>query len=193
MNKIEIEPLKISHREEFGAVLNSLSLVNVGAEIGCAWGGYAEKLLALWKGKKLFMVDPWNVQPSDVYKEKHNTDPGAQDHFETDYRQCLALANRDPRVSLVRAMSINAASNITDNSLDFVYIDANHSYNTVLEDMDAWYPKVRSSGVFSGHDFYEDTNYPHFCQVKPAVERWMSEHNISFHTTDCSSWWSRKY
>lgn len=54
----------------------------------------------------------------------------------------------------VRKTSIEAAKLYEDNSLDFVCIDADHSYKFVKEDILAWLPKVKSGGVLGGDDYY---------------------------------------
>ena len=52
--------------------------------------------------------------------------------------------------------SVKAAEYFSTGELDAVFIDADHSYESVLSDIDAWYPKVRSGGVLSGHDYTEE-------------------------------------
>ncbi len=175
----------ITHRDELGDALNARGLVGVGAEIGCAFGAYARTVLSRWRGQCYLLVDLWADQPHDVYRE----DTSAVD-FSSRLRECEKLAAADPRVQLVRADSVQAARGVQDGSLDFVYIDANHARPAVLADMDAWWPKLRSGGIFAGHDYYDDTAWPHFCEVKTAVNEWMAARAVAFTTTPCSSWWA---
>ena len=49
--------------------------------------------------------------------------------------------------------SSEAAPLFNDGSLDFVYIDANHSYESIKEDLGLWYPKMKTHSIFAGHDF----------------------------------------
>ena len=42
---------------------------------------------------------------------------------------------------------------IDDKSIDFVYIDADHEYESVRKDIAAWHPKIRRGGIISGHDY----------------------------------------
>jgi len=58
------------------------------------------------------------------------------------------------KTTIVRKLSTDAAMDFGDESLDFVYIDADHSYNAVKEDIAAWAPKVRRGGIVAGHDYY---------------------------------------
>ena len=82
-------------------------------------------------------------------------------------------------------MSVDFAKTIPDNSLDFVYIDANHSYACVMDDMTAWTPKVRSGGIVSGHDY-------DIADVKKAVDEYIAKHQYELYITDDAvspSWW----
>ena len=52
----------------------------------------------------------------------------------------------DDRVEIVRATSVEAAKNFTDEHFDAVYIDGDHRYEAVRADIDAWFPKIRNEG-----------------------------------------------
>jgi hypothetical protein len=65
---------------------------------------------------------------------------------------------------MVRASSEIASNMFQDESLDFVYIDANHAYDFVKQDIELWYPKVKKGGYLWGHDYidlnwYNDPNF----------------------------------
>lgn len=179
--------VNIQSREDIGNFLNEHGLIGEAAEIGCAFGGNAKAILRQWKGAKLYMVDPWVAQPTEVYRER--TD-GVD--FDAYYESCLQLAREDARVQLVRMYSVEAAKQFADGQLDFVYIDANHSYEAVRDDMAAWFPKVKSGGVFAGHDYGDDTHWPHYCEVKKAVDEWAYAHHTPFTVGRCCSWWMIK-
>lgn len=180
---------QIGGRLKFGRWLNNNGLTGHGAEIGCAYGAYAKELLSSWRGAKYFMVDLWALQPKSIYKEGQEE----CEKYLVWYEECIELAKNDSRITILRADSVVASHAVQDCSLDFVYIDANHDYGPVLADMDAWFPKVKSGGVFCGHDYYDHIKEPYHNLVKSAVDRWMAEHEIAFvHTKECSSWWSIK-
>ena len=65
------------------------------------------------------------------------------------------------RYTVHRDFSVQAASDFEDNTLDFVYVDARHDYAGALEDMVAWWPKLKDGGLMAGHDFIPD-------QIKPV-------------------------
>jgi len=77
------------------------------------------------------------------------------------------LKNIEPLKGVItpfRMTSLEGAMEFKDESLDFVFIDAAHDYQSVKEDIEAWYPKVKEGGVISGHD------YPEWEGVKKAVD-----------------------
>jgi hypothetical protein len=178
----------LRHRELFGYWLNEQGLTGEGAEIGCAFGANAANILSQWKGERLYMVDPWASQSPEVYREQHDKVP-----YDGWYQDCQKLAEKDQRITLIRKLSVDGAKEIPDYSLDFAYIDGNHGYGPVLEDMDSWWSKVKIGGVMGGHDYYTDTNPPNFCEVEAAVKRWAQQNNVPFQITlPCSSWWIAK-
>jgi predicted O-methyltransferase YrrM len=147
---------------------NSLAILffelgyKVGAEIGVLYGVNSEVLLKANQGLKLFCVDPWipygNRKINIIRKRFRST------------MKLLAPYN----VQYIRKMSMDALSDIADNSLDFVYIDANHHYSFVKEDIIEWSKKVRSGGIVSGHDYIYNSR----CQVKLAVDEYAKANGI---------------
>lgn len=57
------------------------------------------------------------------------------------------------KIKFFECSSIEAAKNIEDETLDFIFIDAEHSYDAVLQDLKLWYPKLKHGGLLSGHDY----------------------------------------
>lgn len=70
------------------------------------------------------------------------------------------------RVKVLPEPSHLAVKHVKDNSLDFVFIDADHSYKECLRDIKVWIPKVKKGGLICGHDF-EHAAFP---GIKKAVE-----------------------
>jgi predicted O-methyltransferase YrrM len=56
-------------------------------------------------------------------------------------------------LEVLQAESVAAARQVADSSVDWVFIDALHDYRSVVADIRAWAPKVKPSGLFSGHDW----------------------------------------
>ena len=66
--------------------------------------------------------------------------------------------------------------------LDFVFLDADHSYESVTEDLNAWFPKLKKDAIFAGHDY----NNPLF-GVREAVENFFTEKGLPFDL--CGVFW----
>jgi len=56
-------------------------------------------------------------------------------------------------IKVLSMSSIEASKKFDDDSLDFVFIDAGHEYEDAKGDIDAWYPKLKKSGMLAGHDY----------------------------------------
>jgi len=143
-----------------------------GAEIGVERGKFAEVLCKAIPGLVLLAVDAWARKPG--YRE--HVDEAQLADIEADARKRL----KPYGALVVKGASVDVARGIPAGSLDFVYLDADHSEAEVTADIMAWLPKVRPGGVLAGHDF----NLP---GVKAAV----SAAALKFQTTDerSPSWW----
>jgi len=75
------------------------------------------------------------------------------------------------RYRLIRDTTVNASNLIEDSSLDFVFVDAGHSYKAVCNDINNWYSKVKPGGCFCGHD------YP-MTGVKRAVNELLTKFSV---------------
>ena len=67
--------------------------------------------------------------------------------------------------------------------MDFVYIDARHDYESVLEDLDAWCPKMKPGGIIAGHDYVDGMFAQGDFGVKSAVDEFFGERGIPVHGT----------
>lgn len=148
-------PARISRREEFSTFLNKHKLTGEAAEIGVARGEFARLFLDRWHGRRLHLIDPWRRLPNyvdvaNVTDEEHEANLAETINRLTPHRD---------RICVHRACSHEAVRSFADNSLDFVYVDANHAYTSVREDLRLWYRKVRPGGILAGHDFV-DGNFP---------------------------------
>lgn len=89
------------------------------------------------------------------------------------YEECRNNLSRVPWVNIIPLSSRDAARLYADRSLDFVFIDANHAYPFVRQDITLWLPKVKKGGVLAGHDYTShrgvkravDELLPHASQV----------------------------
>jgi len=141
----------------------------VGAEIGVAKGDYSEILCKANPGLHLYSVDPWRRSAYDFSNDpKKSTILLNQEGFDGEFeasKKKLAPYN----CTLVRKMSMDALNDFEDNSLDFVYIDANHDFPNFINDLHNWLKKVKPGGIISGHD-YCNFSYKKFTHIKRALD-----------------------
>jgi hypothetical protein len=140
-----------------------------GAEIGVYRGEYSETLCQGIPGLELLCVDPWMPYINERTGKK--TFFSAKPAYDI-AKERLATFN----CHLMRKTSAEAAKEIPDKSLDFVYIDANHWFEYVVMDMMLWTPKIRSGGILAGHDYTERLEEDNCVYV--AVKGWAYSHNI---------------
>lgn len=135
-----------------------------GAEIGVFTGYFSEILCKTIPGLDLTCVDVWGW---GKYKKAE--------------QECLERL-RPYDTIIIKEYSVEAAKQVPDGSLDFVYIDAAHDYENVKKDLEAWTPKVRIGGVVSGDDFY---NFPSGKGgVMQAVTEFTSNNRYNLKLTD---------
>lgn len=136
---------------------------STGAELGVWKGQTYLHLLANCDGlKTLYGVDLWEPQPENEGPENYLDWP----HHENERNVRNAAARFGDRAQLMKAWTHEAAAKIPDGSLDFVYIDADHSEDGVRRDIACWLPKVKESGWVLGHDIDWDS-------VRRAVDELM--------------------
>ena len=150
----------------FPAVLAVLG-AKAGAEVGVEQGTFSEHLCRALPQTRLMCVDAWAAYGG--YRE-HVTQ-AKLDGFYARAVERLAPFGADIR----RGFSVEVAATVPDGSLDFVYIDANHTLPQVIADLAAWTPKVRSGGLIAGHD-YGRSSVGH---VREAVTAWTSAYRIA--------------
>lgn len=137
----------------------------VGAEIGVSWAQTSEHLLQNLKIKKYYCIDPWVAYGGANSGAIFPIQEEADRHFKE------ALVRLEPfenKVVILQMTSKEAVEHVPDSSLDFVFIDANHSKEAVTEDSSLWWPKVKWGGIFAGHDWS--------CfDVKPVIQKFFKE------------------
>lgn len=94
-------------------------------------------------------IDPW----IDDGVVSRNSSLYPQEALDQQYESLKQLAKEKPFIQVVRKYSFDAVHDYPDNYFDFVYIDADHTYNAVLKDVKDWYPKVKRGRFLVGDDY----------------------------------------
>jgi hypothetical protein len=138
-------PLNLTNRSTlFASLPHGGRVVEVGVELG----RNARVILAQNQPAELTLVDPWRHLPGSDWER---LDEGATLNLDDNYQIVRSLFYGDPRVTLMRKLSTEAAALFPDESLDIVYIDADHYQ--AAQDIAAWWPKVKPGGYLCGHDY----------------------------------------
>ncbi len=182
-------PNSLGSRKEAGHWLNWLGLAGEGVEVGVFQGEFSEHLLKTWQCSRLTSVDPWREFSSEEYVDTCNASQAEHDrNFARTSGRLRQFGNRS---RILRATSADAATQVDDGSLDFVYIDAQHHYEAVRDDIARWHPKVKSGGVIGGHDYLDGTRPSGLYGVKRAVDEFASEAGYELIVTAEPGWPSR--
>ena len=152
----------------------------VGAEIGVYRGKNARSILEVLNIKQLVLVDAWKGYV-DVRTGVEFTDS----FFENLYQEVKRNFSYMPNVQIIRDMSVNAANAFDDNYFDFVYLDGDHGYEAVRDDLEAWYPKLKKWGVMCGDDY----GHPSGLGVIEAGSEFAFEKRLLVTTRDDSQFW----
>lgn len=156
----------ITHRDTFSSLLPR---GGVGVEVGVFRGEFSQKILDCWDGV-LIGVDRYNggeefeIMMDAIRRNMAEIDSG--------------------RYKIIVCDSIAGPSKVP-NGLEFVYIDADHSYHAVYDDLRNWYPKVKRGGLFCGHDYD--------LECGDAVDDFVDLMKLPEPViTPCRSWWINK-
>jgi hypothetical protein len=141
----------IELRDDIPILLNRLGLEGKGIEIGTQAGLYAQVLLGGSMLRKLCLVDCWDlVEENDRFR---NDSAYSHEKLRELKRKAEERFRCEPRVEIVQSFAHEFSATVESESLDFVYLDAAHDEESVAQDLQDWYPKLRKGGVFAGHDY----------------------------------------
>ena len=144
----------------------------IGAEIGTYRGEYTEKFCKV--GLTMYAIDPWigyiGAGRSEQKQDMQDTNFEIAQKRLAPYKDC----------TLVRKTSMEALADFKNESLDFVYIDGDHRFPYIAEDLYEWYSKVKKGGIISGHDYFCTDPWASnvLCKVGPVVDAFVKAYRI---------------
>jgi len=182
------------HAEALNFILHdNLDEPKLGCEVGVWRGNLSEYLLTAFPKLHLIMVDAWH--PYYIGVKSRNW---AITEQRNEMRKSLleSLDNTEilyDRRTVHIGDSKQVASTMRNECLDFVFIDADHRYEAVREDIKNWYSKVRPGGIVSGHDYGGkwDSN-PSGWGVKKAVDEFVNKYGYALTVEKGNVWWFLK-
>jgi FkbM family methyltransferase len=142
----------ISFRTDLGRICEEEHF-KVGIELGVQRGIFAEQTLKQWKScEKYVLVDLWGNQnnyrdAANVGNEKHNK------YMQEAMRRMKPFEDRGVDIQICRNYTQNCVHLFTDESIDYIYVDARHDFKGVYEDLVMYWPKLKRGGIMAGHDY----------------------------------------
>jgi predicted O-methyltransferase YrrM len=135
--------------------------VEVGSWLGKSAAFMAVEIENSGKQIEFVCVDPWLDGGPDLRDTKYFKQLGVSQVYDTFLRNVRPVMHR---IKAMRMPSVEAARFMQDQSVDFLMLDGDHSYEAVRDDIKAWLPKMKPGGLISGDDF-----------TWPGVERAVTE------------------
>lgn len=174
---------QIEYRTQIPAFLKKHNLNNNIAEIGVRFGYNFQQLISC-KPKLAFAIDHYRCTDNPAEQDTNLT----QEQLNKIYADVFKRFLYNSAVRVIRENSLKALAFFEPYSLDYVYVDADHSYKGALRDIEHWWNKVRQGGILAGHDYIETEakNGVEFGVIK-AVKKFCNDKKIDmnkyFHNT----------
>jgi hypothetical protein len=169
--------IQIENREE---MIKHFSPKGKGIEVGVQKGIFSKFILENCRDLELYMLDCWDYQRSD-YNDISNVNESEQANNMIEAIE--NVKNNFSRAKPIKGYSEEVSKYFPDSFFDFIYIDANHTYEAVLKDLNIWYPKLKNNGLFCGDD------YSNLCGVLRAVNQFAKIKNIQLNVTGGHANW----
>ena len=143
---------------------------SICVEIGVWSGEFTQRILNVVNPKKLYLIDPW-LSYENYYQFDNNAEKYSQSSQDLRYKSVLKRFKKEietGKIEVFRDTSNNVIDSILKNQkFDFVYIDGNHKYEFVLNDLKNFLPHITSRGFFGLDDY-------NFKSVREAIKDFTS-------------------
>jgi len=127
-------------------------------EIGVWKAEFSAHIDRFTNPSRLVLIDPWAFQPDFPHRMFGGSVAKAQADMDAIYHDvCQKMGKK--HIQIVRKTSQDAVDDFPDHTFDWVYIDGNHYYDYVRQDLESWLPKVKPGGFLTGDDYlWRDEN-----------------------------------
>ncbi len=169
-------PLSSKHLEHCRVFPDRRSLIAsfpknaVVAEVGVAMGDFSADILETANPRLFYLIDAWAMD-------------GHSNYGEEGYKKVAGRFNEEiktGKVEIRRGYSHERLTELEDDSLDWIYIDAAHDYQSVRGDLDIALLKVGNGGIISGHDYCRWGKNGKRFGVLEAVNEFCVRNDLSF-------------
>jgi hypothetical protein len=144
---------------------------SIGAEIGVYRGGFSKQIAELGVSH-LFCIDAWTVYPA--YEKDSLCHTNQDDNMQATKHELRSFI-ADGKCSVIKGFSAEVGRAWVA-PLDFIFLDGNHEYSYVLEDLRVWSKHIKDGGVIMCHDYTNrEAALAMDFGVIPAVSRFCEE------------------
>lgn len=170
--------------EELIGVINGKRYSNF-LEVGVWQGDNLVSIAKKFPGLTCYGVDPYSGSSFEEYYKGEIQSLVDAEYYEKLFLDVSIKFKQHKNIIIIRKISEEAAKDFEDESLDLVFIDARHDYDSVVKDIKLWLPKVKVGGVLSGHNYGLN-----FFGVIEAVNELIGYDNVSIKSDD--TWFYNK-
>lgn len=133
-------------RETLPDLWNELGYTK-GVEIGVMKGNYSLEILQRMPNVHLTCIDPWGT-----YSGRSITAEQQEKNYVITQERLKPYVDVG-RATILKKYSMDVVKDFEDESLDFIFIDGDHTFDFICLDLIFWVPKVRSGGMVAIHDY----------------------------------------
>jgi hypothetical protein len=153
-------PSPVNRRHARDELLGRLPKGGVCAEVGTWKGDFSARILELLEPRLLYLIDPWEYRGESEYEHSmyggHKPDGArAIEAIHQSVVDRFSTQIESGQVVVMRMRSDQAAAQLPNESLDWAYIDADHTYESVIADLRNFHGVVKPGGMLAGDDFGE--------------------------------------
>jgi len=123
---------------------------------------------------KIYSIDLFEDTPCKIMRKKYSN---KVDHIRHIYEYNLAINQVRDNIITIKKDTALSANDFENNSVDFCFLDASHDYQSAIQDLKAWYPKIKKGGIISGHDYDKH----HKEGIINAVDDFMEGKNVEIY------------
>jgi mannosyltransferase OCH1-like enzyme len=161
----------LNKKEDLGFYLNTKEITGEGVIVGYDRGLFARKLLEIWKGKKLYLVEgePWGNISKEIYKKREEI---------ANY----ILLEDSRRYEIINKKSQEALDQFENETLDLIILDNHITENSHYNELKNWWPKLKSKGLIFGLN-YNNNNISYRNQnvgVREALNKLVDENKLVY-------------
>jgi hypothetical protein len=167
-----MDPYKFDSSFERLSLLDKINEGDICAEIGVLKGDYSN-LISLQPVSKLYLIDPWISIP-DITHRWHAVPQDVMDEYKS--KVYKRFSNNDS-IKIIEKYSKDAVLDFEPDFFNWIYLDANHTYSFVLEDLNNWWLKLKPGGFICGNAYIDNPIARNVLDfgIIPAVDDFLEE------------------